>query len=79
MDCETLVKHLSAYIDGELDEQLSEEARQHLATCQNCRVVLDSTRRTILLYREQARVQTISADRSRTLFDQIAEAFKARE
>ena len=79
MDCETLVKHLSAYIDGELDEKLSQEAREHLATCQNCRVVLDSTQRTILLYRERGRAQTISAERSRALFDQNAEAFKRRE
>ena len=78
MDCETLVTHLSAYIDGELDTKLTDEAREHLATCENCRVVLNSTEQTIVLFRQHERARTIPADRSRALFDQIAKAFKSR-
>ena len=47
MDCETLVKHLSAYIDGELNPELCQELEKHLAGCDNCRVVLNTTKRTI--------------------------------
>ena len=41
--CEDLLQHLSAYLDDELDDVLTQAAQDHLATCENCRVVLDST------------------------------------
>jgi len=74
--CEDLVTYLSDYIDGNLDSELEEAAREHLATCQNCRVVLNSTQRTILLYREQARKEIITEARRDALFDKIAAAFQ---
>lgn len=77
MDCETLVTYLSDYIDGNLSEPLEEAAREHLATCQNCRVVLDSTQKTILLYREQGH-QVIPAERRQALFDHLTVIFSAK-
>jgi anti-sigma factor RsiW len=74
MTCEELITYLSAYIDDELDEALTREARQHLATCQNCQVVLNTTQRTILLGRGQAQ-RTIPADRRGMLFARLQEAF----
>jgi len=74
--CEDLVTYLSEYIDGNLDSELVDAAREHLATCQNCRVVLDSTQRTILLYREQAHQNVMTAARKDALFDKIAAAFE---
>lgn len=73
--CEDLLNYLSAYIDGELDAQLSAAAREHLATCQNCSVVLDSTQRTILLYREQGQVEVLGGTRREALYARIAAAF----
>ncbi len=78
MDCNTLLAHLSAYIDGELDDDLSQEAREHLATCHNCRITLDSTQRTILLYKDRANALRMSAETNRRLYDQIEAAFKTR-
>jgi len=49
MQCAELVSYLSDYIDNNLSEELTREAQEHLATCQNCHIVLDSTQRTILL------------------------------
>jgi anti-sigma factor RsiW len=43
MNCSELMQYLSDYIDQELDEELTAEAQEHLATCHNCSVVLDST------------------------------------
>jgi heterodisulfide reductase subunit B len=51
MRCEELVAYLSDYIDNNLDEALRADAEAHLATCHNCHVVLDTTQKTILLYR----------------------------
>ena len=78
MGCEELMTYLSAYIDNELDEDLTGEARQHLATCQNCQVVLSTTQRTILLGRGQAQ-RTIPADRRGMLFARLHEAFLRRQ
>ncbi len=51
MTCAELVRYLSDYIDQDLDEALGANARQHLATCDNCHTVLRTTERTIDLLR----------------------------
>lgn len=78
MECEDLVQYLSDYVDQELDEDLIEPAKAHLATCENCRVVLDSTQQMIFLYREQGKKE-IPAQRRKRLFDQLQDAFLGDE
>ncbi len=46
-NCKALLGSLSEYIDGELPADLCSEIEKHLAGCENCRVVLNTTRRTI--------------------------------
>ncbi len=72
--CEELLKYLSDYIDDELDEELTAEAQAHLATCRNCRVVLDTTQQTIFLFRQQG-ARRIPAARRQRLFSRLEEAF----
>lgn len=74
MKCEELLQYLSDYIDQELDEELTAEAQEHLATCHNCRVMLDSTTQTIFLFREQGK-RTIPAQTRTRLFDHLQDAF----
>jgi len=74
MQCEALLTYLSDYIDNNLDEELTAEAQEHLATCQNCKVVLDTTQQTIFLYRRQGQ-RKIPAARRRRLFEQLQNAF----
>lgn len=76
--CEDLLQYLSDYIDNDLDQELTEVAKHHLASCQNCRVLLDSTQQTIFLFREQGK-RTIPAKPRQRLFDQLQAAFLARE
>lgn len=78
MDCDTLLTYLSDYVDQQLDEDLTADAQEHLQTCSNCRVVLDSTEKMILLYRAQGK-KTIPAERRKQLFSQIQTAFDKRE
>jgi len=49
-DCRQLLGMLSDYIDGELEARLCEEIEAHLADCENCRIVIDTLRKTVLLY-----------------------------
>ena len=76
--CEELLQYLSDYIDNDLDEELTAVAQHHLASCHNCRVVLDSTQQTIFLFREQGK-RTIPAERRQRLFGRLQAAFLAGE
>ena len=78
MTCEELLQYLSDYIDRNLDEELAAAAQEHLATCENCRVVLSTTEQTITLFREREK-RTIPAERRRRLFDQLENVFLQRE
>jgi anti-sigma factor (TIGR02949 family) len=46
-NCESLLGSLSEYIDGGLSPELCREIEKHLEGCENCRIVLNTTRRTI--------------------------------
>ncbi len=74
MTCAELLQYLSDYIDQNLEQELITVAQEHLATCQNCRVVLDTTQQTIFLFREQGK-RTIPAARRQHLFQQLQDAF----
>ena len=45
--CETLLGSLSDFIDGELSDDLCREIQKHIDGCDNCRIVVDTTRKTI--------------------------------
>jgi len=44
------MKELSAYLDSEIDETLKQELQEHLGRCHECKVIFDTTRKTIELY-----------------------------
>ena len=46
-NCQELLGSLSSYIDGDLPPELCDELEKHLAGCDDCRVVLNTTKRTI--------------------------------
>jgi anti-sigma factor RsiW len=49
--CWEFFAQLSDYIDGELAASLCAELERHLDGCPNCRIVVDTTRKTVSLYR----------------------------
>jgi Predicted transmembrane transcriptional regulator (anti-sigma factor) len=49
--CEDLLKAISDYIDGEIDPSICEELEKHLQDCDPCKIVVDTVRKTILLYK----------------------------
>ena len=56
--CEGLLGSLSDYIDGELGAELCREIEKHIADCENCRIVVDTTRKTIDLVHASSDPQT---------------------
>ncbi len=50
MNCRSVVRELSSYLDGELDPGLVAEVERHLNHCEDCRVVVDTTKKTIEIF-----------------------------
>ena len=59
--CRHLKAQLSEFVDGELDDAVCQEIQRHLASCDNCRVMVDTLRKTIVLYRDEP-VQAVPHD-----------------
>lgn len=50
--CQQLLGSLSDYIDGQLQAELCAELEQHIKECDNCRVVVNTLRKTVELYQQ---------------------------
>ncbi|MEA3336478.1 MAG: zf-HC2 domain-containing protein [Chloroflexota bacterium] len=48
--CREMLSDLSAYLDGDLDDALCLEIERHMTDCEDCRVVVDTLRKTVMLY-----------------------------
>ncbi len=48
--CKQAIQEISSYLDGELDQGLKRMLESHLEMCHDCRIVFDTTRKTIELY-----------------------------
>lgn len=69
--CENLLSSLSEYIDGGLSPELCQELEKHLAGCENCRVVLNTTRRAIDLVHAPVEKPVIPEDVRERLFKRL--------
>ena len=50
MNCRSIVKELSNYLDEALDTNLKDSIEKHLEHCDDCRLVVDTTKKTIQIY-----------------------------
>lgn len=50
MNCRNIVKELSNYLDEALDSTLKASIEKHLENCEDCKVVVDTTKQTIQIY-----------------------------
>lgn len=46
-NCGSMLSAISDYVDGELSAELCREIEKHISECENCRIVVDTTRKTI--------------------------------
>jgi anti-sigma factor (TIGR02949 family) len=70
-NCKALLGTLSEYIDGELPAELCKEIEKHLEGCENCRIVLNTTRRTIDLVHIPAAQESVPEDVRERLFKRL--------
>ena len=50
LNCRGLIRELSNYLDGELDPSAKSELERHLEHCEDCRLVVDTTKKTIQIF-----------------------------
>jgi anti-sigma factor (TIGR02949 family) len=70
-NCLELLGSLSSYIDGELPAELCRDLEKHLEGCENCRVVLNTTRRTIDLVQTPAEKTDLPDEVRQRLFKRL--------
>jgi hypothetical protein len=49
-NCKSLLGSLSDYVDGTAEEEICRELERHLSDCNNCRIVVDTLKKTVYLY-----------------------------
>lgn len=50
MKCKGFLSELADYLDEMLDPALRAEIEEHLSNCKNCRVVVNTTKKTIEIF-----------------------------
>jgi anti-sigma factor RsiW len=69
--CHDLLSSLSEYVDGSLDDSLCAEIEKHMAGCENCRIVIDTLRKTIELYQVTAIQPNVPQEVQTRLFHRL--------
>lgn len=67
-NCREMLGALSDYVDDALSPQVCAEIEKHLAECQNCRVVVDTLKKTVYLVRQTAPNPNLPEDVRTRLF-----------
>jgi len=50
VNCRSIVRELSNFLDEALDSTLKASIEKHLEHCEDCKVVVDTTKQTIQIY-----------------------------
>lgn len=50
MNCRNVVRELSSYLDEDLDPALRQAIEQHLGNCEDCHLLVDTTKKTIQIF-----------------------------
>jgi predicted anti-sigma-YlaC factor YlaD len=50
VNCKKVILELTNYLDGVMDSTIRIDLEQHLARCKDCRLVIDTTRKTIQIF-----------------------------
>lgn len=70
-NCRELLGSISAYVDGDLSDELCQELQRHMSECEHCRVVVDTTAKMVYLYRQAAQEVTLSEDAQERLMNTL--------
>ena len=68
VNCQSILDSLSDYDDGTLKDELCRDIEQHIAGCSDCRIVVDTLKKTIYLYHATSETQEMPEDVRERLF-----------
>jgi anti-sigma factor (TIGR02949 family) len=68
VNCQSILDSLSDYVDGNLKDELCREIEQHIAGCSDCRIVVDTLKKTIYLYHATSATEEMPEDVRERLF-----------
>jgi anti-sigma factor RsiW len=69
--CHEMLEGISEYVDGNARQSLCDEIERHMAECPDCRVVVDTLKKTIYLYRQQEENIHMPSDARQRLFHSL--------
>lgn len=75
--CKDFLRELSDYLDEQLDPATKVELDQHVKECPNCWVVLDTTQKTVKIYKN-CEAQEVPEGLQNRLMSALQEKMKAR-
>lgn len=71
MKCDDLIRSLSDYIDGDIQPEICAALEEHLKGCKNCQIVVDTMKKTIYLYHDEAEHNGIPGEVKDKLFHKL--------
>jgi len=77
LNCRGVIQQLSEFLDQELDPKLAEDLCRHLEACDDCRVVVDTCRKTVKVFCKTEPLP-LPADVQQRLDRVLAEKLKKR-
>ena len=57
MNCDSVIREISNYIDGDLELVMKQELERHLEHCGECRMVIDQTRLTVQVFCDEEPIE----------------------
>jgi anti-sigma factor (TIGR02949 family) len=71
LPCQIILDNLSDYLDGELEPELCADIEKHISTCQDCKVVINTLKKTIQLYQVRDRDEALPPEMRRRLYARL--------
>jgi len=65
LNCKTVIREISNYLDGDLELSAKQELERHLEHCDDCRMTLDQTRLTVDVFCDDEPVELPADVKSR--------------
>lgn len=69
--CRELLASLSDFIDDDLPQGLCDEIEKHMSECENCRIVVDTLRKTVYLYQATYPEESVPDDVRQRLYHRL--------
>ena len=67
MTCTDFLARMTDYFDGEVEPELLQEITSHLCECHHCEILVDTTQKTIKVYRDHQVYELTDEVRERTV------------